>query len=106
MEGDVTKQCNELIKAIEKFPQYKFIITGANADNGGSIINSILEEYAKSRNNVYFTLSLGLKRYFSALKYASFMLGNSSSGIIEGPSFGIPTINIGNRQKGRIQVVL
>lgn len=103
LEGDVTKQCNELIKAIEKFPQYKFIITGANADNGGSIINSILEEYAKGRNNVYFTLSLGLKRYLSALKYASFMLGNSSSGIIEGPSFGIPTINIGNRQKGRIQ---
>lgn len=103
LEGDVTKQCNELLKAIEKFPQYKFIITGANADNGGSIINSILKEYAKGRKNVYFTLSLGLKRYLSALKYASFMLGNSSSGIIEGPSFGIPTINIGNRQKGRIQ---
>lgn len=103
LEGDVTKQCIELIKAIEKFPQYKFIITGANADNGGSIINSIWKEYVKGRNNVYFTLSLGLKRYLSALKYASFMLGNSSSGIIEGPSFGIPTINIGNRQKGRIQ---
>lgn len=103
LEGNVELQCEELIKAINAFPQYKYIITGANADNGGSIINKIFEDFASKHDNVYFTLSLGLQRYLSALQYASFILGNSSSGIIEGPSFGIPTINIGNRQKGRIQ---
>lgn len=103
LEGNVSKQCQELLKAIDKFPQYKFIITGANADDGGNTINNIFDRYAKSHNNIYFTLSLGLTRYLSALQYAAFMLGNSSSGIIEGPSFKIPTINIGNRQKGRIQ---
>lgn len=103
LEGNVSKQCQELLKAIDKFPQYKFIITSANADDGGNTINNIFDRYAKSHNNIYFTLSLGLTRYLSALQYAAFMLGNSSSGIIEGPSFKIPTINIGNRQKGRIQ---
>lgn len=103
LEGNVEAQCNELLKAIIAFPQYKFIITGANADDGGSTINRLFEKYASQHDNVYFTLSLGLKRYLSALQYASFVLGNSSSGIIEVPSFGIPTINIGNRQKGRIQ---
>ena len=103
LEGNAELQCNELIKAVTAFPQYKFIITGSNADDGGSVINKIFEDFASKHDNVYFTLSLGLKRYLSALQYASFMLGNSSSGIIEGPSFGIPTINIGNRQKGRIQ---
>ena len=103
LEGNVEAQCNELLKAIIDFPQYKFIITGANADDGGSIINGLFEEFASKHDNVYFTLSLGLKKYLSSVKYASFVLGNSSSGIIEVPSFGIPTINIGNRQKGRIQ---
>lgn len=103
LEGNVEAQCNELLKAIIAFPQYKFIITGANADDGGRTINGLFEEFASKNDNVYFTLSLGLKRYLSALKYASFVLGNSSSGIIEVPSFGIPTINIGNRQRGRIQ---
>lgn len=102
LEGHVDEQCYEVLEAINQFPQYKFIITGANADDGGSLINNILKSYADEHDNVFFTLSLGLKRYLSALKYADFMLGNSSSGIIEGPSFGIPTINIGNRQKGRI----
>ena len=103
LEGNVRSQCDELIKAINSFPQYKFIITGANADNGGKIINKIFKNFADKHDNVYFALSLGLKRYLSALQYASFVLGNSSSGIVEGPSFSIPTINVGNRQKGRIQ---
>lgn len=103
LEGNVELQCDELIKAVTAFPQYKFVITGANADDGGSLINKIFEDFASKHDNIYFTLSLGLQRYLSALQYASFILGNSSSGIIEGPSFGIPTINIGNRQKGRIQ---
>lgn len=63
----------------------------------------MLSEFASQHENVYFTLSLGAERYLSALNYASFVLGNSSSGLVEVPSFHIPTINIGNRQKGRIK---
>lgn len=103
LEGDCEEQCKILLEAISQFKDYQFIITGANADCGGEVINRILQEYANNNDNVYFTYSLGMKRYLSALDNAAFVLGNSSSGIIEAPSFGIPTINIGNRQKGRIQ---
>lgn len=103
LEGNVARQCKALIDSIDHYKELKFIITGANADDGGEIINQIFQDYADKNENVYFTCSLGMKGYLSALKYASFVMGNSSSGIIEAPSFGIPTINIGNRQKGRIQ---
>ncbi len=103
LEGDCEEQCKSLLKAMSHFKDYRFIITGANADCGGETINRILQEYANKHDNVYFTYSLGMKKYLSALNNAAFVLGNSSSGIIEAPSFGIPTINIGNRQKGRIQ---
>ena len=63
----------------------------------------MLQEFADRHKNVCFVMSLGLKRYLSALNCASFVLGNSSSGLIEAPSFGIPTINVGNRQKGRLK---
>lgn len=103
LEGDCERQCKNLLEAISRFKDYQFIITGANADCGGEIINKALQEYADNHENVYFTYSLGMKKYLSALNNAAFVLGNSSSGIIETPSFGIPTINIGNRQKGRMQ---
>lgn len=103
LEGNCERQCRILLEAINKFKEYQFIITGANADCGGGEINRILQEYANANDNVYFTYALGMKKYLSALNNAAFVLGNSSSGIIEAPSFGIPTINIGNRQKGRIQ---
>lgn len=103
LEGDCERQCKNLLEAISHFKDYQFIITGANADCGGEIINKALQEYADNHENVYFTYSLGMKKYLSALNNAAFVLGNSSSGIIEAPSFEIPTINIGNRQKGRMQ---
>ena len=93
------EQCQELLDALEQLKEYQFIITGANADCGGNIINRMMQEFANVHDNVYFTLSLGMKRYLSALEYSSFVLGNSSSGLIEAPSFKIPTINIGDRQK-------
>ena len=67
------------------------------------LINRMLSEFAADHGNVTYHVSLGMKKYLSALSYASFMLGNSSSGLAEGPAFHIPTVNIGNRQKGRIQ---
>lgn len=103
LESGVEAQCQEVMKAIEYFDEFQFIVTGANADCGGGVINQLFSEFAKQRENVYFTLSLGMERYLSALNYAAFVLGNSSSGLIEAPSFHIPTINIGNRQKGRIK---
>ena len=102
-DGDVRAQCRSILNACKRFPDIQFIFTGANADTGGQIINEMLVHEVKSTNNIFFVKSLGNLRYLSALKYAKFVLGNSSSGITEAPSFHIPTINIGNRQKGRIQ---
>jgi UDP-N-acetylglucosamine 2-epimerase (non-hydrolysing)/GDP/UDP-N,N'-diacetylbacillosamine 2-epimerase (hydrolysing) len=74
-----------------------------NSDTNGRIIMQKIEEYvAEHSDRCKAFKSLGLKRYLSALKYVTAVVGNSSSGIIEVPSFGIPTLNIGNRQKGRI----
>lgn len=103
LEGDIVSQCEAVLQCMEFFKDLKFIVTGANADRGGDRINQMLQKCAEVNDHVYFTYSLGMKGYLSALQYASFVMGNSSSGIIEAPSFGIPTINIGNRQKGRIQ---
>ena len=65
-------------------------------------INQFMEREVSNCPNMKLVASLGMKRYLSAVKYARFVLGNSSSGIIEVPSLGVPTINIGDRQKGRI----
>ena len=102
-DGTVETQVNELLLALDEYRDMKFIITKSNADAGGRSINKILDEYAQKRDNIYLVTSLGLTRYLTALKYAAFMIGNSSSGILEGPASKLPTINIGDRQKGRIQ---
>jgi len=96
-------QVDELISAMTEFPDITFICTKANADMNGRIINEKLAKYANDNSNVHLFDSLGMRRYLSAVSYANFVVGNSSSGIIEVPSFKIPTINIGDRQKGRIQ---
>lgn len=97
------KQIEELLKAIEQFPDIQFLATKANADTDGRIINRCLEAYADTHQHLRCYTSLGMKRYLSALKYARFVIGNSSSGLLEAPVLGIPTVNIGNRQKGRIR---
>ena len=96
-------QTDALIEALSRFPDITFLCTKANADTEGRVINRKLEEYARVHENVYLFDSLGAKRYLSALQNALFAIGNSSSGLAEVPSFGIPTINIGDRQKGRMQ---
>lgn len=96
-------QIRELLAAIGQFPDITFICTKANADMDGRIINECLQQFVKSHENAFLFDSLGMKRYLSVLSHAEFVIGNSSSGIIEVPSFKIPTINIGDRQKGRIQ---
>lgn len=99
----VKEQFHNLLSAMDKHDELKYIITKANADANGVIINEMIDEYVAGHDNVIAYPSLGMLRYLSALKYCSMVIGNSSSGIIEAPSFGIPTINIGDRQKGRIQ---
>lgn len=103
-EGTAKQQCKELIKVFESRSDLGFLITKANADAGGHEINHMLEEYVLNHSSQAVMVdSLGVQRYLSAVKYSKFVLGNSSSGIIEVPSFHVPTVNIGNRQAGRIQ---
>ena len=99
--GDVLAPVRQMCAAMDDNNSFRYIITMSNCDAGGDSINEYLTEYAKNRENVMITPSLGMKKYLSALSYASFVLGNSSSGLGEAPILGIPSINIGNRQKGR-----
>ena len=96
------KQIKAILKALSKHNDMQFIFTKANADTNGRIINKVLEDYCEKHKNFYLFSSLGMLRYLSAIKHARFVIGNSSSGLIETPSFKIPTINIGDRQKGRL----
>lgn len=97
------EQCRNLLEALNEYPEYKVIFTLPNSDTDGRIIIQLINEYVASQPGRCMAVpSLGLKRYLSALKYVSAVVGNSSSGIIEVPSFGIPTLDIGDRQKGRI----
>lgn len=101
--GQEVGQVKALCEALDAFPQYKIIFTGANADAGGNTINRFLHEYSQAQpDRVQVHRSLGVVRYLSAAKYASCVVGNSSSGILEIPSLGTPVLNIGDRQKGRI----
>lgn len=96
-------QCQNLLNALNEFPEYKVIFTLPNSDTDGRILIQMIQEYASKNSERCMSIpSLGLKRYLSALKYVNAVVGNSSSGIIEVPSFRIPTLNIGNRQNGRI----
>lgn len=92
-----------IIEALDRFPDYQVIITYPNADNGGRVIIPLLEAFAsKHPNRVLAIPSLGFRRYLSVVSLAAAVVGNSSSGIIEVPSFGVPTVNIGVRQAGRL----
>lgn len=103
-EQTAIEQLHQLLEAMNELEDYHFIITMSNADEGGIQINEELIKYAHAHEKrIYVTESLGMKRYLTAMKYASFVLGNSSSGIIEAPAMRVPTVNIGDRQKGRMQ---
>ena len=91
-----------LFAVFDEFPEYKLIFTQANSDAGGRIINEQIEAYAKkNKERVLLVKSLGQLRYLSAMKLCAAVVGNSSSGLLEAPVLHIPTINIGDRQKGR-----
>lgn len=97
------KQFLELLYALDNFKEFKFIFTKPNADNNGRIIIKLIDDYIKRNESRCIAFeSLGQLRYLSTLKFAKMMIGNSSSGIIEMPCFNKPTINIGDRQVGRV----
>lgn len=92
-----------LLEALDKFPEYQIVITYPNADDGGRSIIPLLEEYALHQpERVKAVPSLGQKRYLSAVSLSTAVIGNSSSGISEVPSLKVPTVDIGQRQKGRL----
>jgi GDP/UDP-N,N'-diacetylbacillosamine 2-epimerase (hydrolysing) len=104
LESNSTKdQIEALLRVCKNCGDMNFIFTKANADADGRIINRLIDNYAKENNNIIAFTSLGLRKYLSALRNSAMVIGNSSSGLLEAPSFGIPTINIGDRQKGRLQ---
>ncbi|MFV0595722.1 UDP-N-acetylglucosamine 2-epimerase [Shewanella sp.] len=97
------KTFNALLTSLEQFPLHNVIITYPNADNGSREIISLIQDYAQqSKGKVLTIASLGQIRYLSCVKYSAAVIGNSSSGIIEVPSFNVPTVNIGARQQGRL----
>lgn len=102
-ENNVENEFKQILDACSKCDDMKFIFTKANSDSNGRIINYMIDKFAFNNNNVVAFESLGMIRYLSAIKYSHMVIGNSSSGIIEAPVFKVPTINIGDRQKGRLQ---
>lgn len=100
---EAEQQMQELLRALEYFDGMKFVITKANADAGGRRINKMIDSFVAGHDNCAAYASLGMKRYVNLLRFSEGMVGNSSSGIREAPAIGIPTVNIGNRQKGRLQ---
>ncbi len=97
-------QINNILSALDCIDEVNIIFTSANADTDGEIINQAIKKYVtKNKNKSIFIPSLGQLKYLSVLKHFDCIVGNSSSGIIEAPSMKIPTLNIGDRQKGRVQ---
>lgn len=101
--GNTAEKIESFLAAIRQFPELQFIVTKSNADQGGAKINEMLDRAEKTMEHLHVFSSLGVKRYLSLMRHAEFVLGNSSSGIIETPAFHIPTVNIGDRQRGRLQ---
>ena len=97
-------QFKALLKALDGFRDGGIVFTAPNADADGRVILRLIHAYVKkNRGRAAYFASLGTRKYLSVLKHSDVVLGNSSSGIIEAPSFGIPTVNIGDRQKGRVK---
>lgn len=104
LEADGAKQqLKELMEAMKTEDSLEYVVTFANADAGGNELNQLWKEFVADKHHVHLFASLGAKNYLSAMKYSDMVIGNSSSGILEAPSFQLPVINIGDRQKGRLQ---
>ncbi len=101
-ETPVEVQIDNLFKALGNFP-LQLIITAPNIDSGHEMLFEKIQSAVALKKNYIFIQSMGIRRYQSMLNYVDFVIGNSSSAILEAPFFKIPTINIGDRQSGRIR---
>jgi UDP-hydrolysing UDP-N-acetyl-D-glucosamine 2-epimerase len=105
LSRDNVAMARAMLTALDAFPDIGLIFTGSNTDPGAAELDRIIRSWVAERDSAVFHASLGSERYFSALKYCDLVLGNSSSGLYEAPSFGTPTVNIGDRQAGRVRAV-
>lgn len=102
-DEDPAATTEAMLAALDHFPGHQVVLTYPNADNGGRQIIPALEAYARCQpGRVLLVPSLGSRRYLTVLSGAAAVVGNSSSGLIEAPAFGVPTVNIGDRQRGRL----
>ena len=102
--GKTRKNFQALLNALEELDDVRLIFTKANADTQGRVINRMIDDYVAARGDTTVVhASLGQLRYLSALKHVDGVVGNSSSGIIEAPSLCTGTVNIGDRQRGRVR---
>jgi GDP/UDP-N,N'-diacetylbacillosamine 2-epimerase (hydrolysing) len=103
-EEPATAQFSELLSSLSEHPKLRLIFTKANADAGGRKINEMIDCFVSTHSaNARSFDSMGQLLYLSAMKYCEVVVGNSSSGIIEAPAFPVPTVDIGDRQKGRVR---
>lgn len=104
-ESGGVESLRNLLKVLDELgPERKFVITFPNADAHGRELIAVLQKFVSSKvDRVLFTKSLGHLRYLSLMKISGAVVGNSSSGLIEAPAFGVPTVDIGKRQKGRFK---
>lgn len=104
LEGQISsgQQMDELLAALGELDDTHLLFTMPNADTGGRELAAMVNQFAETRQNVRVYTSLGQLRYLSCMKYVDAVVGNSSSGLAEAPSMGIATIDIGDRQKGRL----
>jgi UDP-hydrolysing UDP-N-acetyl-D-glucosamine 2-epimerase len=103
-DADPTQATGALLEALDAFPEHRVLATEANADTGGRAVNGALRAWAAAtgdRARVF--VSLGQRGYLSAMRRAGAVVGNSSSGILEAPALGVPTVNTGDRQRGRLR---
>ncbi|MDR1236223.1 MAG: UDP-N-acetylglucosamine 2-epimerase [Holosporaceae bacterium] len=104
LEDDTAfRQTRELLSALSELEDTKIIFTKPNSDEGNDEIFRLIDDYVLSHGNAVAFTSMGMLSYLSALQFVDAVAGNSSSGIIEAPSFKIGTINIGDRQRGRVR---
>lgn len=97
------EQAEHLLRAVDACRQYRYLFIQGNSDAGGQIVAQKIREYVAAHDNCKLFTSLRSELYVSVISHAAALLGNSSSGIVEAPSLRVPTINVGDRQKGRLQ---
>lgn len=100
-KGEAAEEAEMLLEALSARRDLMYVFTGANADTGGNAVNERLKLRTEKDPRLRFFLSLGTERYIQAVRYSVGVVGNSSSGVGEVPSLGVPVLDIGDRQKGR-----